>query len=424
MASFRSRMEVASTILRNLRVQREARQLLEEQEFDANEEEEQMQEPPPRRPRRRIRPRRWYRRPWIEQRPDFGHFEKFLPHCRETDPESYKYFVRLDPDLFEEMLARIEHRIKKTHTNLKKPLEPGLKLAVTLRFLATGEAYKSLATAFRIGANSISIFVPEVCEAIIQEYMDEWLVCPKTPEEWKTVAEGFSTKWQFHHTLGAIDGKHIKIFCPPKSGTVYYNYKGYYSIVLMAIVDADGKFIYVDVGAPGSCSDGGIFRDTPLREHLEQGTAGLPEDEPLPGEERPCPYFFVGDAAFPLRKWLQKPHPERGMSEEQHMYNKRICRARIVVERVFGMLAQKFRMFLTTINARPQTVEKMVLAACILHNILTTRNPNLYRTFDEETQAFDGVQVERNNQRSRGPREVRDYLTTYYNRPENQRVRN
>ena len=123
-----------------------------------------------------------------------------------------------------------------------------------------GKAYKSMALNFRVGANSISKLVPDTCEAIIQEFMEEVIQCPTTPDEWREVAEGFSNQWNFHHTLGAIDGKHIAIQPPPNCGSLYYNYKGYHSIVLLALVDANGKFMYIDIGANGSCSDAGKFQ--------------------------------------------------------------------------------------------------------------------------------------------------------------------
>ena len=60
---------------------------------------------------------------------------------------------------------------------------------------------------------------------------------------WKTVRE-------------AIDCKHIAIESVPDSGSFYFNYKGYNSIVLIASVDANYTFIYVDIGLNERISDG------------------------------------------------------------------------------------------------------------------------------------------------------------------------
>ena len=116
----------------------------------------------------------------------------------------------------------------------RAPLSPGLKLAITLRFLATGMSYHSLAFSFRVAHNTISIFVPEVCRAIVDEYRDEVFQTPTTPEDWKRCAEKFEERWNLPHCCGALDGKHVRIKQPQGSGTLYYNYKGFFSIVMLA----------------------------------------------------------------------------------------------------------------------------------------------------------------------------------------------
>lgn len=74
--------------------------------------------------------------------------------------------------------------------------------------------------------------------------------------------QSFEDKWNFPNCGGAIDGKHIRIRCPPKSGSYYYNYKKFFSTVLMAVVNADYEFIYVDIGTNGRVSDGGVIEKT------------------------------------------------------------------------------------------------------------------------------------------------------------------
>ena len=166
--------------------------------------------------------------------------------------------------------------------------------------------------------------------------------CPKNPEQWKEVATKFAQLWNFQNCLGAIDGKHVAIRRPKKSGTYFYNYKGFFSIVLTAVADANYKFLFVDIGANGSCADSGIFKLTNIYKAIIDGTAGLPGPQHLPNDDSDVPYFFIGDDAFGLRPWMMKPHPIRGLTKEKRIFNYRLSRARRVVENAFGILAQRF----------------------------------------------------------------------------------
>ena len=117
------------------------------------------------------------------------------------------------------------------------------------------------------------------------------------------MAQGFADKWNFHNCVGAVDGKHVKVLATPSSGSLYYNYKGTFSIVLMAVVDSNYKFMYIDVGDNGSCSDPGVFKGT-----------GLCKDKanlPLPNSQQPVHYHLFGDDTFAKKTWLMKPYSHR-----------------------------------------------------------------------------------------------------------------
>ena len=205
-----------------------------------------------------------------------------------TDIPGYRNFTRMEPAFFYLIKERITPHppthLRKSITNFRKPLEVGLKLAVTLRDLSTGESYTSLQYHWRVGRTTICKFVPQVCKAILKEFQQEYLVCPTDPEDWKKIEERFRNRWK--------DGKHIAIKKPKKSCSEYFNYKGYFSLVLLALVDADYKFLWVNAGASGSSSDAQIFNRSKLKRRIENGTLGLPPPEPLgPGGQiytTPC----------------------------------------------------------------------------------------------------------------------------------------
>lgn len=82
---------------------------------------------------------------------------------------------------------------------------------------------------------------------------------PPKEKDWKKIAAGFWNRWNFPNYIGSIDGKHFIIKAPANSGTIYFNYKKSYSIVLLAACDYEYKFTIVNCDAYDSASDGGIF---------------------------------------------------------------------------------------------------------------------------------------------------------------------
>ena len=79
--------------------------------------------------------------------------------------------------------------------------------------------------------------------------------------------EKFRNRWNVPQAVGALVGKHIAIKCPKKSGSEYFNYKGYFSLILLALVDAGYKFLWVNVGVSDSLSDAQIFNCSKLKKY-------------------------------------------------------------------------------------------------------------------------------------------------------------
>lgn len=121
--------------------------------------------------------------------------------------------------------------------------------------MATGESHASLGFSFRITQSWISKIIKDVLYAIRQRMM--FALPEPTRKQLIINAAVFRNKWNFPHVVGCIDGKHIRIRCPNRSGSLYYNYKDFFSIVLLALVDGNNRFMAIDIGSFGREGDSG-----------------------------------------------------------------------------------------------------------------------------------------------------------------------
>lgn len=214
-------------------------------------------------------------------------------------------------------------------------------------------------------------------EVIYAEYGEETFSNPSTPEGWKDIARTFSDRWNFHHYSGALDGKHIRIKAPANCGSEYFNYKGYNSIVLLALVDGNYKFRWMEIGAGGGSSDAQISNMCSLKQAMDDETIGIPPDEILPRDNRDIPYFVIGDAAFALRTTLVKPVGAKPLPIRERIFNYRLSKVSRCVKNAFGILANRFRCLPSAMAQVPSTVETIVLACLCIHYRLRDHAPAL-----------------------------------------------
>lgn len=326
-------------------------------------------------------PRRMWVKPYLRENFRFsqGYYHNLLKQLAGDDFGEYKNFMRMQPELFEELLQGVRPIIEKSDTRFRMCIRPEIRLAITLRFLASGENYPSLQFAFRVQRCTICRIIQETCAAIVQVFAKRFIKAPSTPDGWKEVANRYETKWDFPHAVGALDGKHIRMRKPRGGGSWYYNYKGFHSIILLALADADYKFLWVDVGAEGRAGDAGVYNESELKQAITSNTIGFPDPGPLPRDtmRTPVPYVIVADDAFAISKNLIKPYrfTRRQTTWEEDVFNYRLSRARRIIENVFGILTHRFRCLLTTLQQEPVVVKDIVIASCTLHNFLCVRNP-------------------------------------------------
>ncbi|PNF23171.1 hypothetical protein B7P43_G03664 [Cryptotermes secundus] len=274
---------------------------------------------------------------------------------------------------FDEILRAIRQGITKQYTNWQRPISPEERLAIMLRIelnvssslvfrcisvgfprvLSTGgvSAVLAITTAglvatsslvgiwrlethflkldFRVSSSMVGKIVLEICLAIWNNMRSQHMPRPSR------------NVW------------HVFIKCPDNAGSSYYDYLERHSVVLLAIVAPEYKFLCVDIGAYGRNSDGGIFEESQIGRKFMNDDSDLLEDLPLSRQTEPMPHI-IGDKAFGLKPYLMRPFPymqsKHDIRKEKYSYN--LCCARRVVENCFGILAMKWRSFLIPIELK------------------------------------------------------------------------
>ena len=305
-----------------------------------------------------------------------------------------------------------------------------IKLYIILfyfRFLATGDSFKTISFSYRLGKSTVAAIVHDTCRAIVNTLLSEVMPVPNK-DDWNTIADEFWVRWQFPNCIGALDGKHITIQAPKSSGSLYWNYKKTYSIVLLALVDPCYNFIIVDVGGYGKNSDGGIFSNSNFGRALQNDKLNIPKKRALPGTNTELPMIIVADEAFPLKTYMMRPYPGRDLTNDKTIYNYRLSRARRISENAFGILQQKFRIFTRRLQGNPDNITMVVLAACVLHNFIRKNEGyNLPENIENQSERTE-TSEERSSNLQRLPRlrgrsteaafAVREQLKHFLNSPE------
>ncbi|KAJ8343120.1 hypothetical protein SKAU_G00330480 [Synaphobranchus kaupii] len=371
--------------------------------------------------------RRKRRRLWVhstlQRRRQLGEFHRLVLELR-LDGHRFQRYFRLDCEQFDRLLATVGPLIARADTTYRQAIPQAERLAICLRFLATGDSYRSIASSYRTGISTVASIVPSVARAIWSSLVANYMPVPRE-EDWCAIAEGFRQRWNFPNCMGSIDGKHMVIQAPPNSGSAYHNYKGTFSIVLLAVVDARYLFRVVDVGAYGRQSDGGTLANSAFGKALVAGTLNLPGDHLLPGAEYlgAQPHVFVADEAFPLQRHLMRPFPGSNLPHTKRVFNYRLSRARMAVECTFGILAAQWRLYRRVVCLTPRNVEACVKATCVLHNFLrwTTRDqasplPDRVREGREAQPPGGMLHLHRvgSNNATREAMRVRETYTSYF----------
>jgi len=194
-----------------------------------------------------------------------GFWTNIYPNLNDDSlTNGFKSHFRITKTTFHRLLNTISNH-PVYQSNPFKPQTPiEMQVAIVLQRFANPMSYRELETSFGISQGSVQNFTKRFCITVLEnlQYAIKW----PTDQSMQEVVEGFAPpefRKRIPNVIGAIDGSHIPIQRPQvEYHQRYINRKGFYSVVLMAIVNHMEKFTYVYTGQPGSMHDSRVFKQS------------------------------------------------------------------------------------------------------------------------------------------------------------------
>ncbi|PNF41935.1 hypothetical protein B7P43_G14653 [Cryptotermes secundus] len=247
----------------------------------------------------------------------------------------FREFFRLNIQQFNYVLKLVEDKIRCQSCNrVRHPITPAQKLAVTLRFMATRESFRSLEFAFHISQSYISRIVKQVLKILCRK-LPPILMPPPNEDVLQEKTKEFWKQWNFPNC------------------SLFYNYKDFFSTVLLAFVDANYKSTVVDIGSFGKEGDSGSLEKSATGKMLKSENF-FPPPSALPNSDIITPYVMVCDDAFRLGEHMMKAY-----DAEKAIFNYRLSQASRISENSFGLLSQVLGVFYTPLAINPETSQML-----------------------------------------------------------------
>jgi hypothetical protein len=287
--------------------------------------------------------------------------------------ESYRKEFRVTKAMFDKLYDRFKGALDKEDSNMRMSIPGRKKLAVFLSWLARGNDNHALAITYKISKASIIALQRDMCNEMNKPggFVQQYIKLP-VAGELRGVMDGFQRLCGLPGCCGAMDGTFVAIKAPSgQEKAAWRSYKGYPALLVLAVVDSKGRFMYVDSHNAGAVGDAGVWGRTYLKDLIESGDfLQLPQDaQILTDKGVPISPYLLADSAFPLSTHLMKCYETKQVDLTQMHFNYAAIRTRRVVECAFGRLKARWRI----LQKGPEVKDPMYCAniatiCCALHN--------------------------------------------------------
>ncbi|XP_047201266.1 protein ALP1-like [Girardinichthys multiradiatus] len=310
-------------------------------------------------------------RPWTST-PRSDWWERVV--MTEFQPSDWLDKFRMSQETFFYLCDKLRPRLTRQDTSFRLALPVEKRVAVALWRLASNIEYRTISALFGVGKSTVCRCVRDMCHAIVALLSSTYLR-PPTEQELEDSAKVFHSYLGFPHCVAAIKTLHIAIISPSSNASDYANPAGWLSVQSQVAVSGRGHFWDVCASFPGGTDPAEILQNSSLWVTAAEG--GLsPAPTPI-FMGKPLRYVLLGEACYPLQRWLMKAYPEqksrRGcrteLTEPQQLFNQRLSRALRASEEVLLRLRARWQCLSKRNDCGLDLVPTMILACCILHNM-------------------------------------------------------
>ncbi|GBG72736.1 hypothetical protein CBR_g12303 [Chara braunii] len=328
---------------------------------------------------------------WMEGQ-NMGH-----PHCCGPRPPSQSAYMMMAQDpVADSLFLRHFNMTRRTFLSVLQPIYPAISdavarlglpividpakvFAIAIHRWAHGDDFVSLSDKFGVQQEWLQKAVQIVTDAIIDVHVEKELVFPDNEQGWNAIEAPFREKG-FPNCVGVIDCTRIGIEKPPVDPEAYCRchqqpnadkkQENQYSIMLQAVVDLNLRFLNVYVGWPGRTHYSRVLQNSRLYMRAQQdGTLFQPYVQRV--ESVDVGQYLLGKFGYPLLPWLLVPFPRcDALVGDPNRFNERHSSARKCVDQAFHRLKDKWHVLHAKFNEDLKTINRQIIAICILHNLL------------------------------------------------------
>lgn len=280
----------------------------------------------------------------------------FLDCVNQMSSAEFSRHFRVSVHVFQHIVDKLTPNLIKEFHGGYQPVSVETQILVFLWYVANQNSQREIALLFGLSEWSVNTIIHSVAQCICDK-SDCYIKMANAQREVE-ISNSFYDSCGIDNIVGVIDGTHIPIVNCPGGENDYINRKGFPSVQLQLVVDDNLMIMDAYVGWPGSTHDARVLRNSAFFNNAETGRVISTRK------------FIIGDGAYPLKNWLITPYRDNGhLRINQRRFNRALSSARQCVERANALLKGRFRRLQKLYCHNIEDICKVVLAACVLHNL-------------------------------------------------------